>query len=110
MKTSHAKESLEKFLHDLNEFNENLTLAQESSEEMASFIDLHVKAFGDRITHYATDLHITRSQINTSLNISVLLLHPYHTKRLIIHIQPLSLVEFAHLRMIIFTTLTTSAK
>ena len=43
MKTSHAKESLEKFHHDLNEFNENLTLAQESSEEMVSFIDLHVK-------------------------------------------------------------------
>ena len=52
---SHGKDKREKFLDDLNSFDNNIKFTHESSKEKVTFLDLIVKLSKGRLT---TDLHI----------------------------------------------------
>lgn len=71
---THGEESLEKFLEDLDECDENLKFIHESSKENISFLDLDVKLMDGKLT---TDSQIKPTDKHQYLHFSS---HSDHTK------------------------------
>ena len=71
---THGEESLEKFLEDLDECDENLKFIHESSKENISFLDLDVKFMDGKLT---TDSQIKPTDKHQYLHFSS---HSDHTK------------------------------
>ena len=72
---THGKDKLEKFLDDLNRFNNNIKFTHESSKENVTFFYLIVKLSKGRLT---TDLHINDTNRHQYLHFDTS--HPDHTK------------------------------
>ena len=85
---THGKDKLEKFLDDLNIFDNNIKFTYESSKENVTFLDLIVKLSKGCLT---TDLHITDTDRHQYLHFNSS--HPNHTKRSIIYSQALRLAK-----------------
>ena len=85
---THGKDKLEKFLDDLNRFDNNIKSTHESSKENVTFLDLIVKLSKGRLT---TDLHIKDADQHQYLHFNSS--HPDHTKRSIIYSQALRLTK-----------------
>ena len=85
---THGKDKLEKFLDDLNNFDNTIKFTHESSNENVTFLDLIVKLSKGRIT---TDLHIKDTDRHQYLHFNSS--HPGHTKRSIIYSQALRLTK-----------------
>ena len=85
---THGKDKLEKFLDDLNSFDNNIKFTHESSKENVTFLDLIVKLSKGRLT---TDLHIKDTDRHQYLHFNSS--NPGHTKRSIIYSQALRLTK-----------------
>ena len=83
-----GKDKLEKFLDDLNSFDNNIKFTHESSKENVTFLDLIVKLSKCRLT---TDLHIKDTDRHQYLHFNSS--SPDHTKRSIIYSQALRLTK-----------------
>ena len=84
----HGKDKLEKFLDDLNSFDNNIKFTHESRKENVKFLDLIVKLSKGCLTN---DLHITDTDRHQYLHINSS--HPDHTKRSITYSQALRLTK-----------------
>ena len=84
----HGKDKLEKFLNDLNSFDNNIKFTHESSKDSVTFLDLMVKLSKGRLT---TDLQIIHTNRNQYLHFN--LSHPDHTKISIIYSQAFRLTR-----------------
>ena len=85
---THGKDKLEKFLDDLNRFDNNIKFTHESSKENVTFLDLIVKLSKGCLT---TDLHIKDTDRHQYLHFNSS--HPDQTKRPIIYSQALRLTK-----------------
>ena len=83
---THGNDKLEKFLDDLNSFDNNIKFTHESSKDNIIFLDLIVKLSKGRLT---TDLHVKDTDRHQYLHFNSS--HPDHTKRPIIYSQALRL-------------------
>ena len=83
-----GSDKLEKFLDDLNSFDDNIKFTHESSKDNVIFLDLIVKLSKGRLT---TDLHLKDTDRHHYLHFN--LSHPDHTKRSIIYSQALRLAK-----------------
>ena len=83
-----GNDKLEKFLGDLNSFDNNIKFTHESSKDNAIFLDLIVKLSKGRLT---TDLHVKDTDRHQYLHFNSS--HPDHTKRSIIYSQALRLAK-----------------
>ena len=85
---THGNDKLEKFLDDLNSFDNNIKFTHESSKDNVIFLDLIVKLSKGRLT---TDLHVKDTDRHQYLHFNSS--HPDHTKRSIIYSQALRLAK-----------------
>ena len=85
---SHGKDKLEKFLDDLNSFDNNIKFTHESRKENVKFLDLIVKLSKGCLTN---ELHIKDTDRHQYLHINSS--HPDHTKRSITYSQALRLTK-----------------
>ena len=85
---THGNDKLEKFLDDLNSFDNNIKFTHESSKDNVIFLDLIVKLSKGLLT---TDLHVRDTDRHQYLHFNFS--HPDHTKRLIIYSQALRLAK-----------------
>ena len=85
---THGKDKLEKFLDDLNRFDNYIKFTHESSKENVTFLDLIVKLSKGCLT---TDLHIKDTDRHQFLHFNSS--HSDHTKRSIIYSQALRLTK-----------------
>ena len=85
---AHGKDKLEKFLDDLNSFDNNIKFTHESSKENVTFLDLIVKFSKGRLT---ADLHIKDTDQHQYLHFNSS--YPDHTKRSIVYSQALRLTK-----------------
>ena len=85
---SHGKDKLEKFLDDLNSFDNNIKFTHESRKENVKFLDLIVKLSKVCLTN---DVHIKDTDRHQYLHINSS--HPDNTKRSITYSQALRLTK-----------------
>ena len=85
---THGNDKLEKFLDDLNSFDNNIKFTHESSKDNVIFLDLIVKLSKGRLT---TDLHVKDTDRHQYLHFNSS--DPDHTKRSIIYSQALRLTK-----------------
>ena len=85
---TNGKDKLEKFLDELNSFDNNIKFTHESSKENVPFLDLIVKVSKGRLT---TDLDIKNTDRQKCLHSNSS--HPDHTKRSVIYSQALRLTK-----------------
>ena len=85
---THGNDKLEKFLGDLNSFDNNIKITHESSKDNAIFLDLIVKLSKGRLT---ADLHVKDTDRHQYLHFHSF--HPDHTIRSIIYSQALRLAK-----------------
>ena len=81
---THGEESLEKFLEELNDFNQNIKFTSDYSAKNIPFLDLKVGLKDGKIT---TDLHVKPTDHHQYLHFSSA--HPNHTKRSLVFSQTL---------------------
>ena len=81
---THGKESLEKFLEELNDFNQNIEFTSDYSAKNIPFLDLKVGLKDGKIT---TDLHVKPTDHHQYLHFSSA--NPNHTKRSLVFSQTL---------------------
>ena len=84
MKWTHGEESLQKFLEELNDFNQNIKFTYEYSAKSIPFLDLKVGLKDRKIT---TELHVKPTDRHQYLHFSST--HPNHTKRSLVFSQTL---------------------
>ena len=85
---THGNNKLEKFLDDLNSFDNNVTFTHDSSKDNAIFLDLILKLSKGCLT---TDLHVKDTDRHQYLHFNSP--HSDHTKRSIIYSQALRLAK-----------------
>ena len=85
---THGNDKLEKFLDDLNSFDNNVKFTHEPSKDNVIFLDLIMKLSKGRLT---TDLHVKDTDRHQYLHFNSS--HPDHTKRSIIYSQALRLAK-----------------
>ena len=73
---THGEKSLQRFLEELNDFNQNIKFTYEYSAKNIPFLDLKVGLKDGKIT---TDLHVKPTDRHQYLHFSSV--HPNHTKR-----------------------------
>ena len=85
---THGNDKLEKFLDDLNSFDNNVKFTLESRKDNVTFLDLIVKLSEGRLT---TDLHVKGTDRHQYLHFNSS--RPDHAKRSIIYTQAFRLAK-----------------